>query len=167
MNKKNQSESSEQVIDTLQKEFDSYKYHLPGAMIEVNLDINNPQVTFMNRIARILFGYDEDDLEDGLMFWEMVQSEEEYRRVLQLCISYFGESVLEGKPYQRSDKQELFEMQMKRKDGASFNAEVQASVIMDEENIPHKLVAVFRDISRRKLLEKDRERLIQELQGAL
>jgi|GEM_PF-3555814 len=154
-------------VEDLREQFEFYKYHLPGAMIEVTLDVDSPQITFMNRIAQILFGYDESDIEDGLIFWEMVASDEEAERILQLSFDYFGNSVMKGEPYQRSAEQELFEINMKRKDGSFFYAEVQASVIMNEDKIPYKLVAVFRDISRRKLLEKDHKNLIQELQGAI
>lgn len=154
-------------IDRLQSEFESYKIHLPGAVVEILLEPKRPRVVFLNRIAEVVFGFSPEDVERGLMFWEMVATEAEFGRIVEISKKYFGESVFGEKPYRRSKKQELFEFQMRRKSGETFFAEVQTSVVMDENKIPYKIVAVFRDISRRKQLERDKEHLIQDLQDAI
>ncbi|MCF7803054.1 MAG: PAS domain S-box protein [Candidatus Marinimicrobia bacterium] len=159
-------ESLERKLLALKREFQHFKYHLPGAVVEVRLDIENPKVLFINRIAEFVLGFKQQDVEEGLSFWHMVASEKESKRILQLSIEYFGESIFQEKPYDRVKKQELFELHLQRKNGDKFMAEAQTSVRMDENRIPHTIVVVLRDITKRKILERDRENLIEELQEA-
>jgi len=55
----------------------------------------------------------------------------------------------------------------KRKDGSEFPVSVSRSVIKDEHGNEVAIVVVARDITQQKQVEKERERLIHELQDAL
>jgi two-component system cell cycle sensor histidine kinase/response regulator CckA len=131
----------------LRKQFDNFRYFLPDALLEI--DILTPRLTYMNRTAYILFGYTEEDLAKGIGIPHLF-AEDEYERALEIATSYVAESQASGVAYVRSDKQELYEFLMRRKDGSVFHAETQTAFVLNEDGIPIKMRTFIRDVTDRK-----------------
>jgi len=153
--------------EQLRSELRKFLNFLPDALLEVSIEFDNPQVTYMNRMAHILFGYSEEDFQGGIDLRQIFDSMDEFKQVIEIAHNYVDESIDKHLPYTRNGVQELFEFRMKRKNGETFFAEVQASTVLNKEDIPYKVRAIFRDITKRKELERDREKLIKELQVAI
>jgi PAS domain S-box-containing protein len=120
----------------------------------------------MNRMAQILFGYDDADIEAGVSGLELFSSEE-LPRALALIQKYVSQSRAEGTPYERTGTQDLFEQELKRKDGTTFWAETQTSFVLDENGVPQGMRTLIRDITARRKAENERQRIVIELQDAL
>ncbi len=62
---------------------------------------------------------------------------------------------------------DIYEKEYRRKDGTVFPIELRAFLLRDDAGNPAGKCAIIRDITERKQIEKDREKLIVELQQAL
>jgi PAS domain S-box-containing protein len=151
-------------LDRVRKEFDAFRRYLPDALVEG--DLTTQRVLSMNRMAQILFGYDDADIEAGVSGLELFSSEE-LPRALALIQKYVSQSRAEGTPYERTGTQDLFEQELKRKDGTTFWAETQTSFVLDENGVPQGMRTLIRDITARRKAENERQRIVIELQDAL
>lgn len=151
----------------LQSEYEALRTYLPDAMIEATLDFEQPKLIFMNRMAYVVFGYSREDFVEGISVRQLFASNEEYERIIGVVRRYVEESIRTHTPYDRTGRQELYEVRMKRKNGDIFFVEGQSSIVLDAEDIPTRVRTTIRDISQRKLLEEERGKLIQQLQSTL
>ncbi len=154
----------EGALAALQREYHEFRYHLPDALVEI--DIATFQVAHFNHMAELLFGYTPADFEAGLSGSSLL-APEEISRVIGIIQRYTGESRATGKPYARAGRQELYEVLMRRKDGSTFWAETQSSFLLDGAGIPVRMASLIRDVTGRKEAERERQRILTELQDAV
>ena len=130
-------------------ELDDLKANLPDALVEG--DIASERVTHMNRLACLLFGYTPEEaarLSAGDIFVEG-----DYEHARHLLAETLARGTAEGGPYRRAGKQDLREFRLRRKDGSTFAAEIQSSIVVDHSGQPVGVRTLVRDISARKELE--------------
>jgi PAS domain S-box-containing protein len=145
-------------------EFEDFRRYLPDALIEA--DLTTQTVTFMNRMALILFGYTEDDVAAGIPGAELF-APAGLKQALALIDRYVAKSRETDTPYERSGRQELFDQELRCKDGSTFWAETQTSFVLDDRGIPQRMRTIIRDITERRKGEQERQRTLIELQDAL
>lgn len=143
-------------IEDLQGQLREILDHLPDAFVESN--IPDQRVVYLNRMAQILFGYDDADVAAGLP-GRAIFAEAEFERVGPILAGYVAKSLETGTPYARSGRHELLEFRMRRKDGSTFAAETQSSFALDARGIPRRMWSIVRDVSARKELERQLEEL--------
>jgi PAS domain S-box-containing protein len=148
----------------VQAAFHDFRWFLPDALVEG--DLSTFRVTFLNRMAQILLGYTAEDVEAGLLGTQLF-SPAELPRALALVQTYVGQSREEQTAYQPSSQQDLFEQELRRKDGTLFWAETQTSFALNADGVPQLMRTVIRDITARRKAEQDRQRTLIELQQAL
>jgi len=161
--------SREQLIEELRdlrRKYDELLNDIPDALLEWDIT-GEPRLTYMNRMAYILCGYGEEDLERGIPAKDFFANEEEYQRAVELIRGYIGKSLDEKIAYTRSGRQDLYDFRARRKDGTEFYAESQTSYVLDDQGMPVKFRTLIRDISERVEAEREMECLIEELQDAL
>ncbi len=151
-------------FDALRREYDQFRYHLPDALVEI--DIATFQVVHFNHMAELLYGYSPADFAAGLSGSALL-APEEIARVIGIIQRYTGESRANRSPYERRGRQELYEVLMRRKDGSTFWAETQSSFMLDAARVPVRMASLIRDITGRKEAERERQRLLIELQDAV
>lgn len=151
-------------MDELQREYDEFRYHLPDALVEI--DIATFRVVHFNHMAELVFGYTAEDFAAGLTASALL-APEEIGRAIGIIQRYTAESRASGTPYRRAGRQELYEMLMRRKDGSTFWAETQSSFQLDTNAIPARMASLIRDVTVRKAQERERQRLVIELQDAV
>jgi PAS domain S-box-containing protein len=126
--------------------------YLPESVYEADLE---GKVTFANWTALEAFGYTEQDLAAGLKVIELIAAVDQARawRNIQRVIA--GEDVGAN------------EYLVGRRDGNTFPALVRTRPIRDDSGSTIGFRGVAVDISDRKRVEEEREKLIRELQQAL
>ena len=143
-------------LQELRDQYNNFLYFLPEALLEV--DILNVRLSYMNRMAYIVFGYAEDDFAKGIPLPALF-ADHEYERAVGIIKGYALTSIEQRQEYIRSGKQELFEFVMRRKDGTTFSAEAQASFVLDKAGVPHALRTLIRDITERKRAASSRSQV--------
>ena len=133
--------------EALRREYQNFRYHLPDALLEI--DLSSLQVLYINRQAEILFGFSQRDVELGLNGSALV-APDEMARTLTILQEYIGESRSNGTPYVRAGRQNVYEQLLKRKDGTTFWAESQSSMVLDANDVPVRMLTIVRDISARR-----------------
>jgi len=139
-------------LHDLQKQFNDFLYFLPEALLEIDLLV--PRLSYMNRMAYILFGYAEADFADGIEISRLF-AEQEYERAIAIIKGYVAESLQFKTAYQRSGEQNLYEFLMRKKDGSQFYAETQTSFVLGEDRTPLKMRTLIRDVTSRKRMEEE------------
>jgi PAS domain S-box-containing protein len=136
----------EQRWAALMAEYDQFRYHLPDALLEIAFP--SMRVTYLNRVAQVLLGYTDDDVEAGIAGLDLLTPDgaAEAQRIADIQLA---PTVRAGQPYQRQHGQHLYDFTMVRKDGSTFPAEVQGSYVLDEDSMPHGVRFMFRDTSER------------------
>ncbi len=153
----------EQLLKDLQglrNEFNDFLYYLPDALLEI--DIISRRLTYMNRMANILFGYSEEDFSTGIAISQLFAGKE-YERAVAIIQGYVGKSLEQKLEYSRSGRTDLYEFQMRRKDGATFPAETQTSYVLDKNHIPLAMRTIVRDVTDRKKAAEARGRELESL----
>ncbi len=136
--------------DALRREYNDFRYHLPDALVEV--DLATLQVLYANRMAEILLGITAADVADGLSGTALVAAED-IHRLLEALQGYVSESRQNGTSYTRNGKQDLVTVRMIRRDGSSFPGETQSSFLLDERGVPVRMLTLIRDVSFRETRE--------------
>lgn len=149
-------------FEALRREYNDFRYFLPDALVEVNLD--SLQVLYLNRQAELMFGYSAGDVAGGLSGSALVAADA-LPGAIQLLQRYVSESRATGAPYTRSGTVEIFEHLLRRKDGSSFWAESQTAFVLDDRGVPVRMLTIIRDVSARKLLEAARQPLVDGLRA--
>lgn len=157
-------DDSQAELQRVRAEFEDFRRHLPDALVEG--DLTTQTVTFMNRMALILFGYSEADVAAGIPGGDLF-APAELKQAVALIQRYVAKSRETQTPYERSGLQELYEQELRRKDGATFWAETQTSFVLDERGVPQRMRTLIRDITARRKAEQERQRTLIELQDAL
>lgn len=139
-------------------------WYLPDALVEV--DLGTFRVTYMNRMASQLLGYRPIDLARGLSASDLL-GPGEAEHIAGIIQGYVSESRATGSPYARHVGQHLYEVVMRRANGTTFVAETQTSYVLDERDVPRRMRVICRDVTARKRVEEERERLLAELQEAI
>ena len=148
----------EQLLKDLQglrNEFNDFLYYLPDALLEV--DLLSRRLTYMNRMAYILFGYAEEDFSSGIALAQMFEGEE-FERAVGIITGYVAKSLEQKVEYVRSGRTDLYEFLMRRKDGSVFPAETQTSFVLDKNHLPVAMRTIVRDITDRKEAQAARAR---------
>ena len=149
-------ERSLREIDDLKAQLRELLDHLPDAFVET--EIASQRVVYLNRMAQHLFGYDAQDVAEGIP-GSALFAESELEEVQRALARYLAPSIEKGIRYVKSGRQELLEFQMRRKDGSIFAAETQSSFLLDPSGIPRKMRSIVRDVSARRELERRLEEL--------
>lgn len=134
----------------LQKEYHELRYHLPEALLEIN--IISPRLLFMNQMALILFGYTQADFEKGVELHQLVEPEQ-CQHLQKVVDKYVSDNLHRKLPYTRVENQALLDLEMIRKDGSKFRAETQTSVMLDESGQPFGIRAMIREAKAGKNVE--------------
>ncbi len=132
-------------LSALRREFHDFLQYLPDALVEV--DLASMRLVYGNRMAAILLGYEEGELA-GLNPTEVL-SEESLALVLSMHAANMAR-MAPGERYERTGRQDLFEVRLRRKDNTWFDAEVQGSYVLTPEGKPIRVRFIFRDITQRK-----------------
>lgn len=130
----------------------------------VEMEIGSRRLISMNAAARRELGY--AGIDRDLSAVDLIHPDY-FDLIQQVHLHYAGESIANRTPYQRVMSQETFEWVLRRNDGSFFPAEVEASYVLDHEEVPVRARYLFRDIGERKREEEERSRLIAELQEAV
>ena len=138
-------------LQQLQQQFDEFAYHLPDALIEV--DILSGRLTYMNHTSHLLFRSTESDFAQGIEIRQLF-AESEYERAVEIVNGYIVESKNSKIPYKSSGEQKLYEFLMRRKDGSIFSAETQTAFVLGKDGTPIKMRTIIRDITERKQAEE-------------
>lgn len=139
----------EQLLKDLQglrNEFNDFLYYLPDALLEI--DLRSRRLTYMNRMAHILFGYSEEDFSSGIAL-EQFFAGKEFERAVTIIKSYVARNLEQKVEYTRTGRTDLYEFHMQRKDGSVFPAETQTSFVLDKNHVPVAMRTIVRDISER------------------
>ena len=144
-------------LEALRHEFDELRLHLPDAYVEG--DLATDRVTFMNRVACQVFGCTPEQA-TGLHARDLFDDGEfERARGQMAAMLERGYAEGGGARYVRSGHQDLREFRMRRRDGTSFPAETQSSIVVDLAGQARGVRTLVRDISARKELEAKLEEM--------
>lgn len=119
--------------------------HLPGALLEVDLD--SRQVVYMNLLALSLFEYNQGEIDQGLPLRDIFESEAEYKRSIETVESFGLESFQEKTAYTHNHRQMIYDFHMKRKGGGGFVGECQGAFVLDQNQVPVAVRIYIRDQS--------------------
>jgi PAS domain S-box-containing protein len=125
--------------------------YLPGALIEI--DFSRQVVTYMNRTARSLFGYDPTRFDVELALHELFLDNKEFLKAKNLAESFMLESYTNKTPYDRHDDQKVYDLWFKRRDHSDFCGACQGSIILDQDQVPVGLRLYIRDLTEQKNTE--------------
>ncbi|MFA5182361.1 MAG: PAS domain S-box protein [Syntrophales bacterium] len=112
--------------------------------------------TFFNESCRKIMGYSREEL-TGMNYKRYAADREHAGKVREI----YNHVYRTGEPIKR------FDWDIIRKDGERRTVEVSVSLISDAEGRPEGFRGIVRDITERRQVENERERLISELQKAL
>lgn len=124
---------------------------LPGAILELDRDLT---ITYVNQHGMALFGYGPAEIKQGVNALDLLHPDDRAR----------AEARVESG--QAGDRLSSAEYRLKERNGKSPWILINASFIQDEDGMGgYRCVLI--DISGRKEMEKERERLILDLRNAL
>lgn len=154
----------EQDLGTLQESFAEFINILPMALVEI--DFRTRKVRLLNRMAKIIFGYEPDE-EVGELDPLEITTPEAQAELAALSASYIQAGMQPDGTFKRVGTQEIHETVGKRRDGTLFPAEHQSMFVLNNDGVPIAGRMLLRDVSERKAQEAEREQLLAELQEAL
>lgn len=129
--------------------------NLPDAVIEIDIATRN--ITGMNRMAYILFGYSEDDFKRVINAADLF-TESEYKRAVKYLEQYALESYQNKTAYSRTGIYETFDIEMLKKDKSAFIAETQGVFILDKNKVPVGIRVLIRDVTIFRTMEQSQRR---------
>lgn len=147
----------------LSAEYEHLRYHLPEALIE--LELPSARVTYLNRLAEALLGYRVEDVLAGVYGPQLLEPES-WRQVVERGERDFADRVRRGLPYERQPGQRSLQLIAIRKDGTTLPIEAQGAYILDARGVPTGVRFIFRDISDRLMRERERRRLAAIVESA-
>jgi PAS domain S-box-containing protein len=110
----------------------------------------------VNQVAVSLFGYQNAEEMVGKTFLNLIVLEERPR-----LLAHFKDTRQPG------GNQIVLEHTSLKKDGSSFHAALNASLIFDAQGRPKGIIAIIRDMTEHQRAEAEREKVILQLQDAL
>jgi len=129
--------------EALRRNYDQLLESFPGALIEVELP--SATVRLMNRAACALSGYAAEEVA-GLPATALL-AQDEFEMALVLARADNDAGLPAGTPDRRSPGPAPFQARIRRKDGTEFQAEVQASFVLDRAGQPVCLRLMPRDLT--------------------
>ncbi len=154
----------EQDLGTLQESFAEFINILPMALVEI--DFRTRKVRLLNRMAKIILGYEPDEAVGELDPLEITTPEAQ-AELAALSMSYIQAGMQPDGTFKRMGTQAIHETVGKRRDGTLFPAEHQSMFVLNNDGVPIAARMLLRDVSERKAQEAEREQLLAELQEAL
>ncbi|WP_322796819.1 PAS domain S-box protein [Tepidiforma sp.] len=136
-------------------EYEELRENLPDALVEVA--IPSLRVTYMNHLARSLFGYREEDVAAGLDAYRLV-SASTFAMLIGELQKHLA-TMRPGEPYRRQPGQQVYRATVIRKDGTSLPAEAMGAYVLDAAGRPIGVRFIVRDVSGRVAEERERLRL--------
>ncbi len=134
----------------LRHQLDDLRQYLPDAFLEGELATE--RITFMNRIALQVFRCAPEHL--STLHARDIFAPADYERAQRDMREMLARGYAEGgQAYSRSGGQDLREYLMKRRDGTTFPAETQSSLVLDRSGRATGVRSMVRDITARKELE--------------
>ena len=129
---------TEEALRESEKRFRDLSEMLPEIAFETDADMN---LSFASKQAFTLFGYSQQEFEDGINALDLLVSEDKERAVDNITKRFRGESF------------GAIEYRALRKDGSSFPILLHATPIIDQ-GITKGLRGIIVDLSERKLIEE-------------
>lgn len=123
---------------------------LPQVVFETDAD---GRVTYVNRVATDIFGYGEDDIARGMNILDVIHPSDRARVMGAMRKMMDGSSTGATREYLAL-----------RKDGDAFPCIVYSVLITDEHGRPAGVRGILTDITERKRMEEELERINQELE---
>jgi len=145
------NEEGKAKMEERKRHFDDTLEFLPGALIEFN--ISRMAITYMNRMACFLFGYNSTEVEAGIPVEDIFLNENEFIRARKVVEAHALENYEKQTPYERNDKQELHNFDLRKKDGSGFCGGCQASFMLDTNHIPTGIRIHIRDLTEQQKTE--------------
>jgi len=143
-------DSLRQELAALRHELDDLRLNLPDAFVEG--DLASDRVTFMNRVACQVFRCTPEQV--ATLHARDICGDGEYERAQREMREMLERGYAEGGGvYKRSGHQDLREFVMRRRDGTTFPAETQSSIMLDVTGRAHGVRTLVRDITARKEME--------------
>jgi diguanylate cyclase (GGDEF)-like protein/PAS domain S-box-containing protein len=137
-------------------QLDDLRVHFPDALLEG--DLATERLTFMNRLACLLFGCTPEEVTS--LYARDLFAPSDYDRARGEMRAMLERGYAEGAgTYSRSGHQDLREFLMRRRDGTCFPAETHSSLILDLQGHARGVRTMVRDISQRKEMEARLEEL--------
>ena len=130
---------AEEALRQSEKRFRDLSEMLPEVVFETDANMN---LSFVNKHAFTLFGYSQQDFEDGLSALDMLVPEDRERAADNVAKRFSGESF------------GAIEYRALRKDGSSIPILLHATPIIDR-GITKGMRGIIVDLSERKLIEKE------------
>ena len=124
---------------------------LPGALLEI--DFSTLTVHYMNRMAKILFGYDLNADQESIPLHQIFLNEDELQKARELAESFALESYTSKTPYTRFEEQQVHDFWFKKNDGTQFFGACQGSFNLDDDQIPVGVRLYIRDLTDQKNTE--------------
>lgn len=154
----------EQDLGTLQESFAEFVNILPMGLLEI--DLRTQKVRVLNRVAKIILGYEPEEQVGELDPLE-ITTPEAYAELIALTMQFIQDGMQPDGTYRRTGRQDIHETVGKRRDGTLFPVEYQSMFVLNNAGVPIAGRMLVRDVSERKAQEAERERLLAELQEAL
>lgn len=142
--------TAEKALRESQEKYKDLVNSLPQVVFETDKD---GIITFANRNAFDLFGYTQDDIDQGLDVFQMLTS------------NHWDRVAEDIQKVMRNQKLDNVEYTARKKDGRTFPVLVNVNAII-HENTPIGLRGILIDISDRKQAEKEKESLEVQLRQA-
>ncbi len=149
-----QVKKTETALKVSQEKFKKISALANDAIIQMD---ENGKISFWNEAAQRIFGYSHKEAEDKDLHQLLVP-----KKYLLMFNKGFEQFIHTG---QGAAIGKTLELSALRKDGSEF--EIELSLSSYRENNKWQSVGIVRDISNRKQIEKERDRLIENLKKAL
>jgi PAS domain S-box-containing protein len=150
-------------LNATASQLDEFIQFLPVAFVEFAWD--GLRVTRMNYVARIVTGYTEHDVEAGISITALL-APETMPLFLEHGVELLRTRVGPDGRYIRRPEQNIFEVTLVRKDGSTYPAEIQGSMVLDADGKAVGARVMGRDITKRREVEAQQQRLLEELRAA-
>ncbi len=137
------------------REREEYLTHLMNTMGDAVFTVKYPerQIEFANQAIANIFGYAPEEV-IGQMTRMLYADDSDFLRYIELAKAILAQ----GKNQLR------IEMQMARKDGSRFWAEVHSTILFVHDQ-PSKVISVARDVTAQRQARDERERLFEEVRA--
>lgn len=160
----NLSPSEQSEFDELEHaihQHEDFLHYLPNAVVEIDLD--TWEVISLNRMGRILLGYDPAT-EPGRFSALNYIDDADREQAVAITNALIEGSRTNRTRYERVASPATYEFTLRRLDGSTFPAAVTSSFILDADRIPVREYVVFRDITERRRIAAEREQMLSDLQ---
>lgn len=139
-----------QAVDALQRSEGRYRSILNASPDDITITDRDGRIVMVSPMAFKIFGYRGNEEFLGLSVIDFIVPEDRNRALAQIALKRQG--VVTGATEYRG----------LRADGSTFDIEVNSEFIRDAEGSPAGMVVIVRDISERKEVEAEREKLIAQ-----